>query len=95
MLSRLLTRREQFVVGFLGLAIVAGAAALFWSKRAASHPEAPMVQTKQVPAPAALKADPAEASTAALPPREIAVSIQGAVAKPGVYRLQEDRKSVV
>jgi len=92
MLSRLMTRREQFVIGFLGLAIVAGAAALFWSKRAASRPEAPVVQPKQAVAPVVPKALPEESPSVAPAPREIAVSIQGAVAKPGVYRLEEDSR---
>ncbi len=81
-----MTRREQFILGFLGVAIVAGAGALFWSKRAASHPEPPVVQPQQATAPASV---PAKSEPTIPPPPEIVVSIQGAVAMPGVYRLNE------
>lgn len=84
MMSRLMTRREQWVVGFLGMSIAAGAAALFWTQREDVHPEPIVIERPALPAPAAIapQAPPPE-------PVEVVVSVQGAVITPGVYRLPE------
>ncbi len=91
MLSRLMTRREQFILGFFGLAIIAGAGGLFWSKRASSSP-LPLVVDPAVPPARAVPDTIPAAAPAAAPQREIAVSVQGAVAAPGVYRFDEDSR---
>lgn len=87
-----MTRREQYVIGFLGLAIVVGATALLWTHRAGSSPSPLKVETKPIPAapdPAAATAAPALAPAAAPSAREVVVSVQGAVVLPGVYRLDD------
>jgi competence protein ComEA len=87
MLSRLMTRREQLVVGFLALSIAAGAAALLWTQRSDEQPAAIEIQRPIAPPqPSA----PAPTMPEASPPRlEVVVSVQGAVITPGVYRLDD------
>jgi competence protein ComEA len=87
-----MTRREQIVIAFLALAIIAGAGALIWTKRGGSRPQSPNVKSApQQAAPVKSKPElaPAPAVAPARESAEIAVSIQGAVNKPGVYRLRE------
>jgi len=92
MLSRLLTRREQFILGFLGVAIFSGAVALLWTKREASTPEPLVVESAAPPTILAPKAEPAIIPSQESQARQIAVSIVGAVGRPGVYRLDEDSR---
>lgn len=85
-MSRLMTRREQFVVGFLGLSIAAGAGALFWTQREGAGPQPIVIEHAPSPAPVNI------APPTPLPepePAEVVVSVQGAVITPGVYRLPE------
>ncbi len=90
MLSRLMTRREQIVIGFIGLAIVVGAIALLWTRRADSKPAPLVVETKPAPSVPESTVPAASASAPAAPPiSEVLVSVQGAVVVPGVYRLDE------
>ena len=93
MLSRLMTRKEQFVLLFLGGTILLGAGVLWW--RSGAEGEASMVTPADAPPPAALEfaGEPAPLQVAASPARElpvaaeIVVSVQGAVLNPGVYRM--------
>lgn len=90
-----MTPREQLVVGFFGLAIIAGSLTAVWLNRAsdAAAPEPgavePQPASTALPSkPAAPAAVPAEAAPES--PEEIVVSIQGAVQRPGVYSMQAD-----
>lgn len=88
MLSRLMTRKEQFVVGFLGASIAAGAGALYWTQSERARPD-PIVIERTEPAPVEpLVEVPVNPATPAEPP-QVVVSIQGAVIKPGVYTLDD------
>lgn len=91
MMSRLMTRREQFVIGFLGMSIAAGAAVLYWTQRGDVRPESIVIERAGDVAPAALapSAAPAIAEPKPSPKPEIVVSIQGAIITPGVYTLDE------
>lgn len=87
MMSRLMTRREQFVLGFLGMSIAAGAAVLFWAQRDSTRPDPIKIDHPEPAAPLMLAPPTPEVQT----PRksEVVVSIQGAVITPGVYTLDE------
>lgn len=91
MMSRLLTRREQFVIGFLGMSIAAGAAVLYWTQRDATRPESIVIERAGDVAPAALAplTAPAVAEPKPSLKSQIVVSIQGAIITPGVYTLDE------
>jgi competence protein ComEA len=90
MMSRLLTRREQLVLGFLGLAIVTGSITVFALRTRTHEPEAIVVEPVDR---ATQSSDPADADTqdqtADEPKVEVVVSVQGAIAKPGVYTVDE------
>jgi competence protein ComEA len=86
MMSRLLTRREQIVLGFLAAALLTGSITVFALRRGTPEPVPLVVKpAEQPPAAKPTPATPTEAPAIA----EIVVSVQGAVAKPGVYRVDE------
>ncbi len=88
MLSRLMTVREQLVVGFLGFSIVAGAGALFWTQRGSTQPDPIIIE--QAPVTSVVPVTPAPTPTIEpVAPKQVVVSVQGAVIKPGVYHLDE------
>lgn len=93
MMSRLMTPREQLVVGFIGVAVLVGSATAIWLNR---EPAPEPVTAVEPAAPAVEEAQPADPapSTAPAPapaePHTIVVSVQGAVASPGVYTMDSD-----
>jgi competence protein ComEA len=102
MLSRFMTRREQAVLVFFGTTVVIGSLVIYFradraGAEANSIPPA-IVAKAEPPSVAAAEApsDPAPlSSTAAVPaaaPMKIAVSVVGAVERPGVYRLKQDER---
>ena len=86
MMSRLLTRREQFVLGFLAVSLIVGAITVFVLRSGQSAPSEIIVTPAANSAPAA---QPSPASVEPAATREVVVSVQGAVAKPGVYTVDE------
>lgn len=93
MMSRLLTRREQIVLAFLAIALVTGSITIFALRRSAPA-SPPLVVETTAPAPRVPSAPAVPATEATGPegPREpekieIVVSVQGAVRRPGVYRV--------
>jgi competence protein ComEA len=96
MLSRLMTRKEQAVLGIFAGALVLGAGALALHRRAdetAAVLYDPADASLAVPAAAAVPPPPP--STISAPPSAhtqpgpLLVSIQGAVRRPGVYELRD------
>ncbi len=89
MMSRLLTRREQVVLVFLAASLLAGSITVIALRRATPNPAALVVQPDAVPAEAGV-ATPALTVPQPKPPViELVVSVQGAVTKPGVYRVDD------
>jgi len=82
-----MTRREQFVVGFLGMSIVAGAAALYVTQRDNARPDTIVIERAAPAAPLSIAPETSPAEPVAK--AEVVVSVQGAVITPGVYRLDE------
>lgn len=93
MLSRLITRREQFVVVFLAAAAIIGAVALYVSgTRDAALTDALVVdsrpETREDPVAGEGIYEGAEVDSLVEPIRdEVTVSLVGAVGRPGVYTL--------
>lgn len=88
MLSRFMTRREQFVLVFFASAIIIGCIVMI-----ATRPEQEAARIIQESAPQQ-DGDIADApdETAPEPIAEIVVSVQGAVRLPGVYRFAETQR---
>lgn len=94
MLSRLMTRKEQFVLLFFGGTILLGAGVLWWRSSAegdvpstvvpADVPAAIELRVANEPTPLEVAAS-SELDVPVMP--EIVVSVQGAVLNPGVYRM--------
>lgn len=83
MMSRLMTRREQLVLGFLAVAVIVGSITAYSLRNGSAEPAPLVIQPADdvnvVPDP------PAPLPVA--PVAEVVVSIQGAVVLPGVYRV--------
>ena len=92
MMSRLLTRREQFVLGFLAFALLAGSITVFALRNGSARPQPIEVESQADSAP--VPSQNATPSTLAPPAvrNEIVVSIQGAIVKPGVYTVDADSR---
>jgi competence protein ComEA len=91
-MSRLLTRREQIVLGFLAAALILGSTTVIALKRGDRGPQPLVVETSGTgPVPAVPRSGAAAAAPLepAPPAIEVVVSIQGAVIKPGVYRMDQ------
>jgi competence protein ComEA len=85
MLSRFMTRREQFVLLFFGASILVGAVVLFLVRKGEEAPVPLMVAVQPTVTPptiSLLDEAPVEVST-------VIVSVQGAVSLPGVYTFAE------
>ncbi len=97
MLSRFLTVREQFILVFFGVSILAGAGVLLYQGNRAEHSpaepealaiEAPAESGAKAAPPAALEPSaPATQASASEAQQSIAVGIVGAVRRPGLYRV--------
>lgn len=89
MLSRLMTRREQFVLAFFGLAIVVGSLVIY--QRDTDDEIIPVIEEAALAVPftpdtllaSAVIPEVPDKTTATLPP--VMVSVQGAVFRPGLY----------
>lgn len=98
MMNRLMTPREQLVIGFVGIALVLGSVTAIWLNRSdevasddsvAVVPDSPAVVAESEPAAAAVLAPPPAApQPEPAAPTEIVVSVRGAVAQPGVYTMK-------
>ncbi|MFP6616718.1 MAG: ComEA family DNA-binding protein [Candidatus Hydrogenedentota bacterium] len=88
MLSRFMTRREQLVLLFVGCAIIAGSGVMYFIN--ASESEVPVLEEIELPAPNT------ESVVADNPPQPLpaAVSVQGSVQFPGVYRFDQTGRVV-
>jgi competence protein ComEA len=106
MTSRLLTVREQIVLGGLAVALLVGAATAVWMR---DDPDAPLTPVEEeAPGGEELAAvemapavpvvpDPEPAPAAAVempppPPEDIGVAIMGAVERPGYYEVPADSR---
>ena len=95
MLSRLMTRKEQFVLLFFGGTILLGAGVLWWRSGAEGEAATAVVPAAVPAPPAALSAvdEPAPIEVAARPAAavpvipDVVVAVQGAVLNPGVYHM--------
>lgn len=85
MMSRLLTRREQLVLGFLAASLLIGSITVYALRGNTGTPAEIVVD----PAPDVVPAVQPATSQPAAPSREIVVSIQGGIVKPGVYTVDE------
>lgn len=88
MLSRFMTRREQFVLFFIGCAILIGSTVLFLTQR--SSDEAVLISDDTLPAVPASTIP--ESEVAPVLQEEIAVSVQGAVRLPGLYTFTDNQR---
>jgi len=92
MMSRLLTRREQFVLGFIAFALLAGSITVFALRSSSARPQPIEVENSSdsvsVSTQHVLPSGPAPLEDR----NEIVVSIQGAIVKPGVYTVDEDSR---
>lgn len=97
MLSRLMTRREQFVIAFLAVSIAVGAIVLYITQRESGEPavrfydSAPPAENPPATPPekssGEVPTSSSEHSESATSTAELVVSIQGAVHRPGVYTM--------
>ncbi len=106
MLSRLMTRREQFVLLAVAVALAVGSGVLYVTRASASR--GPAIQEAapetglgrafpREPTPPIPEAPVPEATNVVLPgpvpePRTVKVSVRGAVERPGVYSLDSDAR---
>lgn len=88
MLSRFMTRREQFVLFFVACAITLGSVVILWTRGATEDAVLIPAQDSQTVNKEPLTVAPSEE----LAPVEIAVSVQGAVRLPGLYTFTADNR---
>ncbi|MFP6583266.1 MAG: ComEA family DNA-binding protein [Candidatus Hydrogenedentota bacterium] len=86
MLSRFMTRREQFVLFFVACAIMLGSVAIFWTRD--TDEDAVLIPAED--SQTVTEVPPPVLPTEKLAPTEIAVSVQGAVRLPGLYTFTTD-----
>lgn len=85
MLSRFMTRREQFVLAFFASAIIIGSIVVFLTRSEDKEPV--LIPAQPVESPVAVEPEVVET-----PITERVVSVQGAVRLPGVYRFSSAQR---